>query len=763
MHNLYSSIKNTSFKPSLKAVDPKVLRRVDAAAARNAVAASLASLIVFAVVAFSSGLYQAMESLVMSYGVAMLFVAALRLLVSLRFRAIYSAGPQRWRQWFAVGLLCHAVLWGSFSALVAVLNGMGYGFVLVVLYILGVATALAGAWMWGLTYRQLYLFIMLTPMACVQLLSGEWQLQVLGLVLVFYGLYLGRLYKNFYLTFWHAVARQKRHELQSTHQHDTLDKSTQLQILSRVSQDLRSPLNSILGMLELLHDTELDNEQKEYHLVAAQSGRLMLMQLNNVLDYSQIMLGHIVFAPDDFVLRAQLEQSLDAYGSIAQRQGLELSGVLDSRLPRRVRGDQQRIVQVINGLLSHAIKYADEGEVRVDVSFDEDSYQDGILQFTVSTQGEGIGDKQIDKLFGQDGGSDLLDGTSIRTSFNLLVCRGLIDAMGGSIFAGSLAPTISFEHQEEVVKQEYNNQIGFRLPLPARPDMTERSEWRRFLRGKHFILVGMAEGTKDSLAMELHSLDIDTQVAVQYDDALQQLRDAAREENHRDMVVIDLWAHKQHALRLCDSILDDPSLQGCKVLLLGSTEQVGLETVLQRAEYDTVQVLAKPVHRSGIRRVLATSYGLQSLLAEDDDFDESSERKRARKHYRLLLIEDNEADQAVTKSMLNRLGYQIKTVADLNKAQEVLTKEPMHLVLTELFIQSRSVLEWVRELRLAEEESQANRLPIVALTADTTEGIQPKCLAAGLDDYLSKPITLDELDGALRYWLPTITEQQQEK
>src|SRR5699024_1870384 len=151
-------------------------------------------------------------------------------------------------------------------------------------------------------------------MACVLLLSGEWQLQVLGLVLVFYGLYLGRLYKNFYLTFWRAVARQKRHELQSTHQHDTLDKSTQLQILSRVSQDLRSPLNSILGMLELLHDTELDNEQKEYHLVAAQSGRLMLMQLNNVLDYSQIMLGHIVFAPDDFVLRAQLEQSLDAYG-----------------------------------------------------------------------------------------------------------------------------------------------------------------------------------------------------------------------------------------------------------------------------------------------------------------------------------------------------------------------------------------------------------------------------------------------------------------
>ena len=762
MHNLYSSIRGTSFKPSLKAVDPKILRQVDAAAARNTVAASLVSLVVFAVVVFSSGLYQAVENLVMSYGVVMLSVAALRLFVSLRFRAIYSAGPQRWRQWFAMGLLCHAMLWGSFSAVVLTLNGMGYGFVLVVLYILGVATALAGAWMWGLAYRQLYLVIMLAPTAFVLLLNGEWQLQVLGLILVFYGLYLSRLYKYFYLTFWHATARQKRHQVHEAHQQDKLDKQTQLQILSRVSQDLRSPLNSILGMLELLHDTELDNEQKEYHLVAAQSGRLMLTQLNNVLDYSQIILGHISFAPDDFLLRTQLEQSLDAYGSIAQRQGLELSGVLDSLLPRRVRGDQQRIVQVVNGLLSHAIKYADEGEVRVDVSFDEESYQDGTLSFTVSTKGEGIGDEQIDKLFGQAWDNDLLEGISMRSSFNLLVCRGLIDAMGGSIFAGTIAPTVNLENQDDIIKQDYNSQIGFRLPLPARPDMSERSEWRRFLRGKHFILVGMAEGTSDSLAMELHSLDIDTQVVAQYDDALQQLREAAREDNHRDMVVIDLWAHKQHALRLCDSILEDPSLQGCKILLLGSTEQVGLETVLQRAESEAVQVLAKPVHRSGIRRVLANSYGLQSLLVEDENFDESSEQRLIRKNYRLLLIEDNKADQAVTKSMLNRLGYQVKTVSDLSKAQEILTKEPKHLVLTELFLQSRSVLDWVRELRLAEEESEAKRLPIVALTADTTEGIQPKCLAAGLDDYLAKPITLDELDGVLRYWLPTTVEQKQE-
>lgn len=758
MHNPYGSTRHTPFQLSTRAVDSKILRHIDGTAARTTVVASLASLMVFAVVVFSSGLYQALESLVIGYGFAMVVVAALRLFISLRFRSIYSAGPRRWRQWFAMGLLCHALLWGSFSAVVVYLNGMGYGFLLVTLYVLGVTTALAGAWMWGLIYRLVYLLVMLSPTALVLLLQQGWQMKLLGGFIIAYGIYLARLYLHFYALFWHAVARQKRHELQ-TAQEDALGKDTQLQILSRVSEDLRSPLNSIIGMLELLQETELDTEQKEYHLVAAQSGRLMLTQLNNVLDYSQILLGHINFAPDDFLLRDQLEQALDAYGSIAQRQGLELSGVLDSRLPRRVRGDQQRIVQVINGLLAHAIKYAEEGEVRVEISFDEDSFHDGTLSFVVSSQGEGLNAGQIDKLFGQEWGSEELANISIRSSFNLLVCRGLIEAMGGSIFAGTVANGTEISAEKAILEGEYDSQVGFRLSLPARADVSERSEWRRFLRGKSFVLVGMAAGTAESLAMELHSLDIDTQRLTQYDDALQNLRDAAREGNHRDMVVIDLWQHKPYALRLCDSILEDPSLQGCKILLLGSIEQVGLDEVLKRAESSTVQVLAKPLYRSGIREMLAHSYGLQSLLVRDDEFDEGMEERQERKEYRLLLIEDNEADQAVTKGMLSKLGYQVKAVAELDKAREILSKERMDLVLTELFLQNRSVFEWVRELRLAEEESHAERLPVVALSADTTEGMQPKCLAAGLDDYLTKPITLDALNGALRYWLPIKQKQ----
>mgnify|MGYP001176805317 CR=1 FL=1 len=758
MQNLYTSFTKPEFKPTLGTIEPKVLRQVDAAAARNTVAATLVSLVVFALIAWGSGLYQSADNLVMAYGIALVALAGLRLYVSLRFKTLYGAGPQRWRQWFAMGLLGSGLLWSSFAAWLAHVMPLSFGFLLVIIYILGVATALAGAWLWGLGYRLAYLWVLIAPLCFVLLLSFQWQQQVLAVLVLVYGAYLTRLYRYFYLMFWHAVARQRRHAWQQS-QHHHLGHSTQMQLLSRVSQDLKSPLNSVLGMLELLYDTPLDTEQKEYHLVAAQSARLMLMQLENVQDYSQIMLGHIRFAPDDFLLRTQLEQSLDAYGSIAQRQGLELSGVLDSRLPRRVRGDQRRIVQVINGLLSHAIKDADEGEVRVDVTFDEESYQGGTLSFIISSQGTGMSDEQVEQLFGETWDVEMLDDASLRSNFNLLVCRGLVDAMGGSLFVGTLSSAANDEHRELPAPQ-YNTQIGFRLPLPARPDMSERSEWRRYLREKHVVLVGMALGTHDALAMELNSLDIHTHAVAQYDDALQELRDAAREENHRDMIIIDLWQHKGHALRLCDTILNDPSLQGCKILLLGSTEQVGLESVIQWAEYETVQVLAKPVHRSGIRRVLANSYGLQSLLLEDEEFDRTQEALEPRKGYRLLLLEDNEADLAVTKSMLTRLGYPVKAVSELEKAQEILMKEPMHLVLTELSIEGRSVLDWVRDLRLAEEESQAPRLPVVALTAETTEGIQPKCLAAGLDDYLAKPITLDALDGALRYWLPVLREQQ---
>src|SRR5699024_9394374 len=172
------------------------------------------------------------------------------------------------------------------------------------------------------------------------------------------------------------------------------------------------------------------------------------------------------------------------------------------------------------------------------------------------------------------------------------------------------------------------------------------------------------------------------------------------------------------------------------------------------------QVLAKPMHRSVLREVLARYYGLQSLLIEDEVYHESTLEQERKKKFRLLLIEDNEADLAVTKSMLNKLGYEVTSVSDLEEAMALLSRKPIDLLLTELYLQSRSVLDWVKELRLTEEEMGAERLAIIALTADTTEGIQPKCLAAGIDDYIAKPLVFDQLDGLLRYWLPATYEER---
>lgn len=724
-------------------VDAKILRQIDGAAARNSVAASIASIAIFAVVAFSTGMYQSMENLVVGYAFLLLLASAFRLFVALRFQALHRAGPARWRQLFASGFLSQAVLWGSFNALVAYFSQLSYGTFLVTLYGLGAATAMAGSWMAGIRYRLIYLLIMIAPTALVFLLSLEWQMIVVGGLLAFYGLYLARFYHEFHATFWHAVARRQRHEVQ--HVPELADNENQLKILSRVTQDLRTPMHSLLGMLELLHETEMDAEQKEYHLVAAQSGRLMLMQLNNVLDYSQILLGSIAFAPSDFVLREQLELSIDAYGSIAQRQGLELSAIFDTRLPRRVRGDEQRIVQVVNGLLAHAIKYAEEGEVVIEANFEEDSVHDGTLDISITHASAGLAEEQLEKLFSQEWFDGAVEEITSQAGFNLLVCRGLLEGMGGALIAGPL---------------EQGSQVGLRLPLPARPDMSERSEWRRTLRSKEFVLVGAAPGTMKALENELHALDVNTYVATGYTQALQHLRDCAREGIYKDLLVIDLWQSKEQALQLCDSVLNDPAVQGCRILLLGSVEQVGLEKVLERAQGNTAQILAKPLHRSGLRSALARFYGLQSLLVEDDAYQESNAEQQRREKFKILLIDDSEADRAVTEGMLYKLGYRAISVPNAEDAMALLADKPMDLVLTELHLQGRSVLDWVKELRLTEEEVGAERLAIVALTGDTAEGIQPKCLAAGIDDYLAKPLVFDELDGLLRYWLPAINSKE---
>ena len=742
--------------------DRKILRRIDGEAARNSILGNLSALLIYALVAIWGGFWTDHENLAMGFGVAVVLVTAWRFYVAIRFEQLYSAGPARWRRLFGLGMLAHAAVWGTLLAALAPLYGVDFNFFVVGLYNIGVTTALSSAWMAGLRARQTYIVLMFLPailMLATQMQPRAW---IISLLLLVYGIYLLRLFADQHRTFWQAVARQRkpaRHEEQGP---QASSRDIQLSLVYRLVHELRTPMNSMLGMLSLLDDTRLDEEQREYHAVANQSGKLLLSLIDDVLDYSRVLTGRVTLNPEYFDIRAALEQCLDSYGPIAQKKGLELNCVVDRHLPRRLHGDRERFLQVLNNLVSNAIKFSDSGEIRVDVEYDsspstqgkqvppQSPGQDlGEIQIQVADQGMGIEPRRARALFEDDfRGPGAEAGDPGHQGFGLLVCRGLVEAMGGRIGVQSIPGK--------------GSTFWFTAALPAQPDMQDKTRLARAMARRQVLVTGATRGTAAALEEELEVLGASCQSSRDYDHALQALREGHRERSDFDLLMVDTRERRDTALNLCRTVLEDPALRTVQVILLATIDERARERVQKLVRQHAMPVLTKPVHRTGLRTVLGHLHGVEEESPVEDAVPETREDRQRRRDYRLLLVEDNEINQLVTRGMLDRLGYQVKTVRSGEEALELVNREEFDLILLDCMMPAMDGFEVARLIREMEAGGE-QRVPIIAMTASSREGMEARCLAAGMDDFLAKPVHLEQLETTLRHWLPGMAMSDDEE
>ncbi len=725
--------------------DRKVLRRVDLRAARTSVSGMLSAMVVYAMLATVGGFYADHESLALSYGLAVIAVAAYRLSLVVRFDALYGAGPMRWRRLFGLGLLMHAAVWGSLLAVQAMFYGTSTNFIITAVYIIGVSTALGSSWMAGLTVRYAYAILMCLPAAMALLYHGrDGSNLLLASMMVVYCVFLQRLYHNNYHGFWQVMSRERRPVTQAPTPRLTVS-GIQLSLVYRLAHEIRTPMNSIMGMLSLLRDTSLTSEQNEYQQLASQSGKLLLTLIDDVLDYSRILSGRITLNEDFFDLRQAMEESLDAYGAVAQKKGLELSCAIDRHMPRRLRGDRDRVMQVVNNLISNAIKFSDKGEIRVQASFDVVASDAGVLRIAVADQGVGLDAQQQHDLFYDailDDSEQSGDLFSRRSGFGLLVCRGLVEAMGGEIKVESEPGVGSI--------------FSFSARLRMQSDMRGSDTLQEQLAGQTVIVAGASAGLLAALDEDFEALDAHTQSATDYDHALQALREARREGCAYQLLLVDTYVRKQSALNLCRTVLADPSLADVRLILLANVMERGDATLQELARRSTrIQVLVKPVHRRGLRAALLALLGLASEEPVADKRLSVQVEQALRQRYRLLLVEDNEINQIVTRGMLDKLGYQVKSVNNGQTALELLEREKFDLILMDCMMPGIDGFDTARTLRKREHDGGEQRVPIIAITANTVEGAQARCLAAGMDDYLAKPIHMDDLETVLAHWLPS--------
>ncbi|MBQ25482.1 response regulator [Alcanivorax sp.] len=709
----------------------------------------LAALLVYALVFAWGQVYQSFELEALIGGGAVLLVTAYRLWLVARFDALYGAGPARWRRLFGVGLALHALLWGLLPAWLIWRLGTGFNFFVVILYNVGVTTALGSSWMAGLRVRQAYIVLMFLPTLAVLLFAGSLHDWVLAALIGSYAFYLFRLYRGQYETFWHAMTRERRGPLDRK-QPVRSSTEVQLSLVYRLAHELRTPMNSLMGMMSLLEDTRLNDEQKDYLQVAGQSGKLLLTLIDDVLDYSRILSRRITLNSDYFDFRAAIEQSLEAFGPMAQSSGLELSCVIDRMLPKRIRGDRERLMQVLNNLFSNAIKFSERGEIRLDVDFTVEGESGGVLRVRVSDQGAGMDPETLRHLFQDrfiEDGQDVY--SSHHTGFGLLVCKGLIDAMGGALGAESVPGE--------------GSTFWFTVPVQMQPDMREAQSLIRALDGAQAVVVGAASGTVASIQEELEALDCQASSAKGYDHALQALRAGHREQSDFDVLFVDTWSRPELALNLCRNVLEDPSLRPVRLVLLATIEERSHAAVQQLIDKHDLVVLVRPVHRTVLRQGLARLVGLQRQMPVGDAPLQTPEERQRRKRFRLMLVEDNEVNQLVTRGMLSKLGFQVKTVSNGETALALLEQEPFDLVLMDCMMPEMDGFEVTRRLREIEQNKASLRTPVVAVTANTAEGVQARCLAAGMDDFLAKPVHLDALETVLRRWLPEQPARDEEE
>jgi two-component system, sensor histidine kinase and response regulator len=512
------------------------------------------------------------------------------------------------------------------------------------------------------------------------------------------------------------------------------------EFLANMSHEIRTPMNGVIGMAELLIGTRLDTRQRRYAETIHGSANALLTILNDILDISKMEAGKMQLQTQDFDLRRLVEDVSELHAGQAHAKGVELGHHVLPEVPPWVHGDPDRLRQILSNLLGNAVKFTDDGEIIVRVGVEGEG-QGATLRFEVADTGIGIEPEQREQIFDAFAQAD---GSLTRrfggTGLGLAICRQLVSLMGGEIEVAS--------------EPGEGSTFRFRIPLHAGMPVSDDGQAEaRWLTGLRLLVVDDNETNLQVVEEYAEGWGMVVDTASSAHSALRLLHVAREAGSPYRVIVTDLQMPDVSGDELARTIRQDPRHADTAIVLLTS---VGREVLPDDLESHVDAMLTKPLRRADLLRVLADQVRPQPR--PDSPVPPSSQslhpsEARPSSAGRLLVAEDNLVNAEVMQEMLRSMGFEADYVTNGREALEALETGAYGAVLMDCQMPVMDGYQAAQEWRRIEASRGGRRLPIVAVTAHALAGEREKVLRAGMDDYLTKPVSTKDLRGALDRWL----------